>query len=292
MRLIAGLALVVALAGAAALWALGGFDDVARWAAATQREAQNAIAAAAQALRRGDPGAFAALLGVCALYGFAHAVGPGHGKVLIGGAALVSRAGLGRLVALSLVASLAQSATAILLTLGGLWLLAIPATQAVRIAEDALAPASGAAIAAIGALVLWRGARGLRAARAETGPGASCGCGHAHGPTPEQAERVHSLRDAAAIVAGVAIRPCTGAIFLLLIAARLDLLWAGIAGTFAMGLGAGGFTALVAAWGRAARGAALLAGSGAAARSFALLQIVGGAAIAVSGAALAATALA
>ncbi len=287
MRLIAALALAVALGGAALFWGVGGFEAAAAWASAAQRDAQNAIAAAAQALRRGDGGALGWLMAACAGYGFAHAVGPGHGKVLIGGAALVSRAGLGRLAALSFAASLAQSATAIALVYGGLALLALPATQALRLAESALAPASGLAIALIGAVMAARGVRGLRAARG----GAACGCGHAHGPTPQQAERARGWRDAAAIVAGVAIRPCTGAIFLLLIAWRLDIAVAGVLGVLAMGLGAGAFTTLVAAWGRAARGAALVAGSAAAARSFALLQLAGGGAVVLSGAALAATAL-
>jgi ABC-type nickel/cobalt efflux system permease component RcnA len=67
------------------------------------------------------------------------------------------------------------------------------------------------------------------------------GCGHAHGPTLDEVAEVRSFRDAAILVAGTAIRPCTGAVFLLILCWRIGADPVGIAGTYAMGLG----TALV-----------------------------------------------
>jgi nickel/cobalt transporter (NicO) family protein len=64
----------------------------------------------------------------------------------------------------------------------------------------------------------------------------SC-CGHAHMPDPSQLEGTLSWRKALAIAFSVGIRPCTGAILILIFALSQGLLIAGIFATFAMALG-------------------------------------------------------
>jgi len=81
-----------------------------------------------------------------------------------------------------------------------------------------------------------------------------CDCS-AHGPTPEQVARVNSLRDALVLVLSIAIRPCTGAIFLLVIAWQMDLALAGAFAVLAMGFGTAALTSLVAVSSVAARSA-------------------------------------
>ncbi len=78
--------------------------------------------------------------------------------------------------------------------------------------------ASTVLVASVGLWLAWRGLSMLRAqARADRHHhhhhGDACGCGHAHGPTPQQVAQTRSLRDGVLVVAGIALRPCTGALF-------------------------------------------------------------------------------
>lgn len=62
-------------------------------------------------------------------------------------------------------------------------------------------------------------------------------CGHAHMPDPSQLQGDLSWGKALAIAFSVGIRPCTGAILVLVFALSQGLLWAGIFATFAMAIG-------------------------------------------------------
>ena len=291
--LIGGLAAAGA-AGLAAVWAGGGFEALAAWAADGQRQFQGAMARSLRALKGGEPGAVATLLGLCFAYGFVHAVGPGHGKILIGGYGVGRRVPMGRLAGLAVASSLAQALTAVALVYGGVFLFQFSREQMTDMADTTLQTVSAAAIGAIGLWLVWRGVRGFlrrlgRSAPADrthghahdhdhdhahghehaphTHPvhaadaaeqgmrqrergvpaaGLCDTCGHAHGPSLEQAEAVRSWRDAVAVVAGIAVRPCTGALFLLILTWRLEIDAIGIAGAFAMALGTAAVTVAVA----------------------------------------------
>lgn len=155
-RLLTFAALAVLLA-LAAIWYLGGFDQLSLWAAGLQRSFQNTIAGALRATRAGDDGAVLALLGACFAYGLAHAAGPGHGKVLIGGYGMGSDVPMLRLSLIALMASLGQAVTAVLLVYAGVLLLDLGREALVGVTEDIMAPASYAAITAIGLWLLLRG---------------------------------------------------------------------------------------------------------------------------------------
>jgi ABC-type nickel/cobalt efflux system permease component RcnA len=292
--LIAGAVLgAVLLAG----WLAGGGAAVEALARDAARSVQEALARALRALRMGEPGALAGLLAIAFAYGIAHAAGPGHGKVLIGSYALARRTRLLPMAGMALAASLAQATVAVGLVIGGAAVFELTRLELARIAEVALPPFGHAAIALLGLWLAVRGGRGLwRAARGPAAPAAGrrhgapgaaadCGCGHRHGPSAAEVAAVASWRDAALLIGGVALRPCTGAVFLLVLTWQADILPAGIAGAYAMGLGTATVTVATAALAVWAREGAFASLPGGAARRAAvpLVETMVGAAIAVAG---------
>jgi len=208
---------------------------------------QNAMAASLRGLRAGEAGALATLWGPCFAYGFVHAAGPGHGKLVIGGYGAGSSVTARWLAGLALGASLAQAATAVFLVYFAALVLGWGRAQMTDLADDVLAPLSYALIGAVGLWLLIRGVRHLKPQHVHVGDGDTCAtCGHAHGPTVEQAEAVSSWRDALAVIGTIAVRPCTGALFLLILTWRFGIDYAGIIGAFVMGLGTASITILVA----------------------------------------------
>ena len=53
-------------------------------------------------------------------------------------------------------------------------------------------------------------------------------CGHAHGPSLEEVAKVRTWRDGLALVAGIALRPCSGALFVLILTWQLGVALAGV----------------------------------------------------------------
>ena len=62
-------------------------------------------------------------------------------------------------------------------------------------------------------------------------------CGHAHLPGPEQLAGDLSWRNAIALALSVGVRPCTGALLVIVFAASQGAIWAGVLATFAMAVG-------------------------------------------------------
>jgi ABC-type nickel/cobalt efflux system permease component RcnA len=288
--MLAGLALA---AGLGLLWLTGALDGVAGWLAAAQRAAQEKLAMAIRALRAHEPGALAAFWAVCLGYGVLHAAGPGHGKLIIGGYGVARQVPVGRLAGLALVSSLAQAAVAVALVYALVAILGLTRGAVEAAAEDWVTPVGHAMIAGLGLWLVWRGVRGLR--RGATGGAVTDhhhghahdhhphdrrghghhdhghaphddthvhgpDCGHAHGPTIEEVEGVRSFRDGLALVAGIALRPCSGALFVLILTWQLGIAMAGVVGAFVMGLGTAAVTigvAVMAVWAREGAFAAL-----------------------------------
>ncbi|WP_424832811.1 nickel/cobalt transporter [Ruegeria sp.] len=239
-------------------WGSGGFDSLATWAAGEQRVFQNQIARSLRAVRAEQPEAVATLLTVCFAYGFFHAIGPGHGKVLIGGYGLGRRVAFWRLSAISVLSSLGQAVTAVVLVYTGVLIFQMSRQNLVGATEQVMAPISYAAIAAIGLWLVFRAVRGFSRRYRAAKPHAPdhhhhdhhhddvCSdCGHRHGPSPEEVANAGSLREAVVLIAGIAVRPCTGALFVLILTWQMGIAVVGIAGAFTMALGTAMVTTLV-----------------------------------------------
>lgn len=300
------LGLVLAALGLA-LWLSGALAGAEGWIAGAQRQAQTVLAGAVRAIRSGEPGALAGLLAVTFGYGVLHAAGPGHGKLVIGAYGMGRRVPVVRLLGLALASSLAQAAVAVAIVYAGVALLGWGRDQTQDWAERVAAPLGTAAIAAVGLWLMLRGLRGvLRQGRHAAQEAhahhdhhdhdhhhhdhdAHCEtCGHAHGPSLEQVQAVQGWRDGLALIAGIAMRPCSGALFLLILTWQLGIGAAGVAGAFAMGLGTATVTAAVALAAVWAREGALasLPGAGAAARALPWIEAAAGAVVALAALAL------
>lgn len=282
MRYILTVASLAAVAVLAALWAAGDFDELALWAAEQQRAFQNGIARSLRSLRAGEPGAMAALVTACFAYGLAHAAGPGHGKVLIGGYGIAQRVPMLRLSVIAFLASLGQAVTAIAVVYVGLLIFGAGRAVLVGTVEGWMAPASYGAIALIGCWLAYRGLRKLIRQRkdqhAHLDDHVCSSCGHAHGPTVEEVQQTRSLRDAFLLIGGIAIRPCTGALFVLILTWQMGIWSVGIIGAFAMATGTAVVTVLVGLTAGGLRGGVLagFVGSPAMARTMAGLEVLAG----------------
>ncbi|WP_164881648.1 nickel/cobalt transporter [Paenirhodobacter populi] len=236
MRQAAVIAILMAIVGLSC--ALGPQDWFARHVISLQREAQNALAGTLRALRAGQPGAVSAFFLLCFSHGFLHALGPGHGKAVLAAYGAASPTSLRRLMVVAALSSLAQAAMAVALVYAAVWLLD-GARGRIEGLAAMIEPLSFTLVGALGLLLVKRGAGRLaEVRRGEADPHdhpPGCGCGHAHAPLTLSATR--DRWEATALILGIALRPCSSALFLLILTWRFDLDLLGILGVLVMGLG-------------------------------------------------------
>ncbi len=80
--------------------------------------------------------------------------------------------------------------------------------------------------------------------------------GHAHGPEPEELAGPGGWHRGLSAIVAVGVRPCSGAIIVLVFALAQGLFWAGVASTFVMGIGTAITVAAIATLAVAAKAAA------------------------------------
>jgi nickel/cobalt exporter len=249
-----------------------GPTGLAAWIIAKQAEFYHMLANALHAAKADGSAAFG-LLGISFTYGIFHAAGPGHGKAVISSYLFANDETWRRGVVLSFVSALLQALTAIAIVGVAAVLLGATAKamgDAVRVIEIV----SYALIALVGARLLWVKGRGFLAAlRANAAArhaedhhdhahghhherahdddhhhdhdhGHAHGDhdhddhhGHSHGPEPKDLAGPGGWSRGLSAIVAVGLRPCSGAIIVLVFALAQGMFWTGVSATMLMGLG-------------------------------------------------------
>jgi nickel/cobalt transporter (NicO) family protein len=246
------------------------------WILAKQSEFYREMSATIRAAKS-DGSAVWTLLGISFVYGIFHAAGPGHGKAVISSYLVANEETARRGIVLSFASALLQALVAVALVAVLAWLLSstaktmCSAEKAIEIVSYALIAAFGAR------LVWTKGGGFMRALQAKPAPAMAAAhhhdhghdghdhghdhdhahhhhgpehahshdhdhvhdehCGHSHGPTPDQLAGPGGWQRGLGAIFAVGLRPCSGAILVLVFSLAQGLFLAGIAATFVMGIG-------------------------------------------------------
>jgi nickel/cobalt transporter (NicO) family protein len=223
-----------------------------RWYAALRRwqsELTRSLATEVRAYK--EQRALAPVLGlllVSFLYGVAHAVGPGHGKMATAAFFGANRAAAAQGITMSALIGFVQALSAIVFVGAFALLFRVSQTETVRSVLYVEA-ASFALIAGVGLWIAWGGIVGR-------------GCTHNHGPVLAHAGHAHdhgharhqhgqhdhhhhvpqapanaSFASMMPVALASGIRPCTGAILVLLFTLSQDIFEIGVLATLVMSLG-------------------------------------------------------
>lgn len=182
-------------------------------------------------------------------YGVFHALGPGHGKAILSAYVVANRETLRNGAILAFVSSLVQALVAI--TLVGVAAGVLNVTGAVLNEVTAyLELFAYAFLVLLGAWLVYKHVfkpvLGLLRTQQVDHHHDHHGhhddhanCGHSHFPAPEQVAGQLSWRKAWGAVLAIGLRPCSGAILVLVFALSQQFFLAGVAAALAMGLGTG-----------------------------------------------------
>ncbi|CAI2105133.1 High-affinity nickel-transport protein [Serratia fonticola] len=183
------------------------------------------------------------------IYGFLHSIGPGHGKFVITTYLVTNRQQLTISRLITLAGSLMQGVVAILFVL----ILAVVLNLSMgdlSLSRYWVEKGSAAFIACFGLMLLWR-AGGLRIRKprilkalpissatpliTRNRHDQDCSCGHKHLPDANQLNG--GWRNALWVIAAIGIRPCSGAILILVFANAIGMFSWGVVAAMSMALG-------------------------------------------------------
>lgn len=186
------------------------------------------------------------LLSFSFIYGVLHALGPGHGKVVIATWLATHPSRLKSSLKLTFAASLLQAMVAIALVVIVLGILQLPSRQ-LHMSRFWLEKGSYALVGGLGVMLALRAIRQMRRVLRKPNKftsftphhhhDAHCGCGHQHLPNDQQLAAGEDWRARAAIVLSMGMRPCSGAIMVLLFSKVIGVFSWGMFSALAMAAG-------------------------------------------------------
>lgn len=234
---------VVAVVGLLWLWQF--WPQVMLKSVIWQRDVNQQMSGLLKAVAANPGQAGMTLLLFSFVYGVLHALGPGHGKIVITTWLATHPSKLKSSIALTLAASLLQGLVAIGLVVIVLTILQLPARQ-LHLSSFWLEKASYAVVGVLGLLLCWRALKKLRALLRKPTFTAftphhvhheGCGCGHQHLPNPDQLSQGDDWRARLMIILSMGMRPCSGAIMVLLFSKVIGVFAWGVASALAMAAG-------------------------------------------------------
>ncbi len=248
----------------------GLMQHIGGWVMEKQALMHRELAGAVRRFKTSDPFSAALMLAAISFaYGVLHAAGPGHGKAVISSYVLADGQTVRRGILLSFMAAMIQAMSALVLVAVRVLVLRSTGLQ-IKAMEAWLETLSWGFVTLVGAWLLYYQLRPVLAPARAHGHGddhhhdhshdhhhgdshghehahhhhAAHGHHHdsgceacAHMPAPSQLKGDWSWKRAFALALAVGIRPCTGAILVLVFAIGQGLWWAGVFSTFAMAIG-------------------------------------------------------
>ena len=191
-------------------------------------------------------------------YGVFHALGPGHGKAILSAYVVANRETMKNGAILAFVASLVQALVAIALVGVAAGILNVTGSV-LNEATAYLELLAYAFLVLLGAWLVYKHVFKpiLGLVRPQHGDHDHqhhhnhdhhdhANCGHSHFPAPEQVVGQLSWRKAWGVILAIGLRPCSGAILVLVFALSQQFFLAGVAAALAMGLGTGIAVAMLA----------------------------------------------
>jgi len=220
------------------------------------------------------------LIGLSFFYGALHSLGPGHGKLIVSTYLATHPTKVKASLMLTIVSALLQAVVAVVLV-STLLLVFNASMREVNNNANYFITYSFYIVLVLGGAIIWRNLRAIwrlfYTQRQQGGShqqghvehihhehhghhenehhsehdhhhshSESCGCGHQHFVEADQINKASSLKEYVIIIFSIGIRPCTGAIMVLLFANLAGIYWLGVVSAFAMAIGTALTTSIIA----------------------------------------------